>query len=104
MVDEGQNGTGRRAPATVVNGTRVTVAFPFSSIKLEESSAELRALAELVADLADVVAATTGADLDDVRRRAREFVNALAATNAGNAAPSAVPAAVHDCDRSSAVS
>ena len=52
---------GRKAPATVVNGTRVTVAFPFSHIQQTEPGAELQELAELVVELADAVATS----LDD---------------------------------------
>ena len=66
------NGTDKRkAPATVVNGTRVTVAFPFSQIKLHEPSDDLRDLVLLVADLADAVADSTATEVaEDLRTRA----------------------------------
>lgn len=35
---------------TVVNGTRVTVAFPFSQIKLQEPAEETKELVAIVAD------------------------------------------------------
>ena len=35
--------------------TRVTIAWPFSQIKLQEASAELRELADLVADLVEAL-------------------------------------------------
>ena len=46
----------RKAPATVVGGTRVTVAFPCSKIALQEPSEDMRDLVFLVADLADAIA------------------------------------------------
>jgi hypothetical protein len=45
-----------REPRSVVNSApRVTVAFPFSAIKIEDPSDDLRALAVLVRDLADAL-------------------------------------------------
>jgi hypothetical protein len=68
----------RRVPATVVNGTRVTVAFPFSQIRLQESSAELRLLALLVADLAAAPAGLAASDeTAALRRRAADLTAAL---------------------------
>ena len=79
------NGTDKRkAPATVVNGTRVTVAFPFSRIALHEPSDDLRDLVVLVADLADVVADSTGTEVaEDLRIRAVELRQRLAAVRNG---------------------
>ncbi|MGZ4602203.1 MAG: hypothetical protein ACXV3S_00795 [Kineosporiaceae bacterium] len=68
----------RRAPATVVNGPRVTVAFPFSHISLAEPSTEIRVLAELVADLADALAVTPATDeVEALRQRAHDVRDAL---------------------------
>lgn len=50
----------RKAPATVVNGTRVTVAFPLSKITIEDTSEDVLALSAVVADLAEALAASTG--------------------------------------------
>ena len=79
------NGTDKRkAPATVVNGTRVTVAFPFSRIALHEPSDDLRDLAVLVADLADVVADSTATEVaEDLRIRAVDLRQRLAAVRNG---------------------
>jgi len=44
------------APTTVVPTNRVTVAFPFSTIKIHEPDERVRRLAEIVADLADQLA------------------------------------------------
>jgi len=69
MDEETQNLPGK-SPATVVNGTRVTVAFPFSKIALEEPTDELRDLALLVADLVDEVGnAALRARADELRAR-----------------------------------
>ena len=60
----------RKSPATVVNGTRVTVAFPFSKIALEEPTDELRDLVVLVADLVDEVGgAALRARAEELRAR-----------------------------------
>jgi hypothetical protein len=60
--DQGVNGQvakqPRQAPARVASSTRVAVAFPFSQVKIQEPSGDLVALTALVADLADLVAAT----------------------------------------------
>jgi hypothetical protein len=53
--DKGNDGK-KKPPAHVVNGTRVTVAFPFSKITAPEPSDDVRDLAEVVADLAEVLA------------------------------------------------
>ncbi len=62
-MDDSQSNGKQKAPATVVNGTRVTVAFPFSRIALHEPSDDLRELAVLVADLAEVVAVGLGSEV-----------------------------------------
>jgi len=67
---KGSNGN-RKSPATVVNGTRVTVAFPFSKVVSQESSDDLRELAILVAELSDAVADLAEDEVTaDLRRRA----------------------------------
>jgi hypothetical protein len=71
--DKGSDGK-RKAPAHVVNGTRVTVAFPFSKITATEPSDDLRELANLVADLADALAHVRD---DDVTTELRERATAL---------------------------
>ncbi|HTN78288.1 MAG TPA: hypothetical protein VMK16_01345 [Acidimicrobiales bacterium] len=77
-MDESQ-GEKRKAAATVVNGTRVTVAFPFSRIALHEPSDDLRDLVLLVADLAAAVADSTGTEVaEDLRTRAVELRQRLA--------------------------
>ena len=42
----------KSVPTTVMPTTRVTVAFPFSTIKIQEPDARMRALAQLVSELA----------------------------------------------------
>lgn len=67
---KGSNGK-RKSPATVVNGTRVTVAFPFSKVVSQEPSDGLRDVAVLVAELTDVVADLAEDEVAaDLRRRA----------------------------------
>ncbi|HVV37797.1 MAG TPA: hypothetical protein VHC63_14405 [Acidimicrobiales bacterium] len=63
---------------SVVNGTRINVAFPFSHIKVDEPSEEVRRLAALVADLAEAVAPLVADDIAaGLRRRAHELLVAL---------------------------
>jgi len=82
-MDESQ-GEKRKAAATVVNGTRVTVAFPFSRIALHEPSDDLRDLVLLVADLAAAVADSTETEAaDDLRTRAVELRQRLGAVRNG---------------------
>jgi len=70
----------QKAPPNVVNGTRVTVAFPFSKIALQEPTDDLRALADLVAELAGALADIDERDITiDLRSRAaalRDQLNA----------------------------
>ena len=82
-MDEQGVGNGRRkSPATVVNGTRVTVAFPFSKIALHEPSADLLDLAVLVAELVDAVADTIDAEAAAALRcRAIEVRDRVAAAS-----------------------
>ncbi len=83
-MDDSNGNEKRKAPATVVNGTRVTVAFPFSRIALHEPSDDLRDLAMLVADLADVVADSTATEVaEDLRIRAVDLRQRLAAVRNG---------------------
>jgi hypothetical protein len=80
MAEQSHVENGRRPPATVVNGTRVTIAFPFSKISQEEASPELQLLAELVARLADAVAKRSkSAETEDLRCRAHELAAAISA-------------------------
>lgn len=71
-MDEHRGSNGKRkSPATVVNGTRVTVAFPFSKVVSREPSDDLRAVAMLVAELGEVVADLAEGEVTaDLRRRA----------------------------------
>ena len=79
-MDDSHDGEKRKAPATVVNGTRVTVAFPFSKIALHEPSDDLRDLVLLVTDLASAVADSTGTPVaEDLRSRAIELRQRLGA-------------------------
>jgi hypothetical protein len=80
-MDEIDSDKGKRStPVSVVGGTRVTVAFPFSKIALHEPSDDLRDLAALVADLADAVADGIGTDAgDSLRTRAAALRQRLAA-------------------------
>jgi len=48
---------GKGGPAVVMPSTRVTIAFPFSTIKVAEADDRLRELAAIVAELADQLAA-----------------------------------------------
>jgi hypothetical protein len=83
-MDDSHSDEKRKAAATVVNGTRVTVAFPFSRIALHEPSDDLRDLAVLVADLADVVADSTATEVaEDLRIRAVDLRQRLAAVRNG---------------------
>ena len=83
-MDDSRGNEERRAPANVVNGTRVTVAFPISRIALHEPSDDLRDLVLLVADLADVVADSTAASVaKDLRVRAVELRQRLGAARKG---------------------
>ena len=62
---------GRKKPVSVVSGTRVTVAFPFSQIKLQEPAEETEELVAIVADLAEAVTALSpGSDSEALRQRA----------------------------------
>ena len=81
-TDRAQSPDGRRGgdpPTTVAPSTRVTVAFPFSTIKMHEPDERLRLLAMIVADLADHVAEIDpGPDAQRLCERARACANALA--------------------------
>jgi hypothetical protein len=58
--------------------TKVNVAFPFSSIKVQEPSEELIALAALVRDLAEIVAEVApDSDAHELGRRARALAARL---------------------------
>lgn len=65
---------GAREPVRVTPSTKVTVAFPFSQIKVQEASDHLVALAALVGELADLVAtAVPGPQAAMLRQRAHEL-------------------------------
>ena len=58
--------------------TRVTVAFPFSSIRTEEASAELRELANIVLGLAEQIAKVQpSSDTEALVEHARAVTNRL---------------------------
>jgi len=79
-MDDSQGNEKRKAAASVVNGTRVTVAFPFSRIALHEPSDDLRDLVLLLADLATAFADSTGThEAEDLRTRAVELRQRLGA-------------------------
>jgi len=60
----------RKKPVTVVNSTRITVAFPFSQIKLQEPAEETMELVAIVEDLTEVVATLSpGAATETLRQR-----------------------------------
>lgn len=68
----------RNAPATVVNGTRVTIAFPFSHLSVSEAGTEVRALANLVAELAEALVTHPGEDgAQSLRQRAHALRDEL---------------------------
>ena len=46
----------RKAPGIVAPSTRVTIAFPFSAVKSQEPSAELRELGVIVTEMAETLA------------------------------------------------
>ena len=54
MPTERRRDPGQRAPEVVAPTNRINVALPFSKIQTQDLSEELRELATLVAELADV--------------------------------------------------
>ena len=69
----------KRAPETEVVTTKVTVAFPFSQIKLQEPSEDLAAIAALLRELAALLAdVAPGSRARDLEKRARAVANRLA--------------------------
>lgn len=69
---------GQRRPTSVVNGTHVTVAFPFSKITNPEPSEELHALAALVADLVEALADAGVDGVTELQGRATDLRERLA--------------------------
>jgi len=62
---------GRQKPVRVVSGTRVTVAFAFSQIKLQEPAEEIKELVAIVVGLAEVVTALSpSSETEALRQRA----------------------------------
>ena len=58
--------------------TRVTVAFPFSQIKIQEPSEDLAALAALVRELADLLAEVApGPKTQELEKRANALASRL---------------------------
>ena len=58
--------------------TRVNVAFPFSQIRIQEPSEDLAALADLVRDLADLLADVAGGSQGaELRTRAQDLATRL---------------------------
>lgn len=66
-------------PTTVAPSTRVTVALPFSTIKIHEPDERIHLLAGIVAELAEHLAALdAGNAAQELRERARNLANELA--------------------------
>ncbi len=82
MTAQDHDGPGSQAggkpPAQVASSTRVNVAFPFSQVKITEPSEHLIALTGLVAELADLLAATAGGpEAEALRSRAHDLASEL---------------------------
>ena len=68
----------RKAPGVVAPSTRVTVAFPFSTVKSQEASAELRELAMIVTELAETITKVEPSPAtDELLQRARALMTKL---------------------------
>jgi hypothetical protein len=68
----------KKGPQRVVPTTKVNVAFPFSQIKIQEPSEHLKALASLVAELAEFAGrAAPGPEADELRLRAHDLADRL---------------------------
>jgi len=64
---------------TIAPTNRITVAFPFSTVKIHEPDDRLRELAAIVAELADRVAAIEPtADAEELQQRARSLLTRIA--------------------------
>ena len=74
----GDDAEGGRRRTSVVNGTHVTVAFPFSKITNPEPSEELHALAALVADLVEALADAGIEGVAELQGRATELRERIA--------------------------
>jgi hypothetical protein len=76
---QGTNGQlSRKGPENVASTTRVTVAFPFSQVKIHEPSCQLVELAALVTDLAELVAqAVPGPQAQRLQHRAHDLAGQL---------------------------
>jgi hypothetical protein len=67
-----------QAPRVVAPSNRVTIAFPFSQIKMQEPSKELAELASLVHDLVVAMAEWVPEDqLDELQTRAQALRDGL---------------------------
>ena len=79
MTERDEGGRGGKAPRAVSlgNANRFSVAV-FSKVTVVDSSAELRELARLVADLAEALASAVASDeTTEMRRRARALHHRL---------------------------
>jgi uncharacterized coiled-coil DUF342 family protein len=67
-----------RAPRVATSAQTLTIAFPFSQIKQVEATAELRELAQLIADLSEQLAkANPSVETDTLAQRARAISTRL---------------------------
>ena len=67
----------RKAPERITSATKVTVAFPFSQVRIEEPSENVIALTWLVEDLAQCLAESApSTQADELLRRARDLAAA----------------------------
>lgn len=70
--------TPKPTPNAEVVTTRVNVAFPFSQIRIEQPSEELAALADLIRDLADLLAdIAPSSKAGELGKRAQELAARL---------------------------
>jgi len=68
----------RKGPGLVAPSTRVTVAFPFSSVNMQQPSEEVRELALIVAELAETVAnLEPSSNTDELLERVHALVTKL---------------------------
>jgi hypothetical protein len=70
----------KQRPRQVISqpSNRITIAFPFSGIRIQEPSEQVRALAQLVTELAEQLAkASPSVETDLLVERARTIVTGL---------------------------
>jgi hypothetical protein len=69
----------RSVPETVAPHTRITVAFPFSHISVQEPDDDVVEMATMIQELADlVVKAAPGAKAEELKRRAHALAARVA--------------------------